>query len=229
LVATSLFTTAEARDVLPSACPTREARDTSKAAKNDDAVVPAWLWNDRIAARTGHDPNSSEFLGALEVIRRVALSAWKRLVVSSFVNTVERGVEALRHAMESSWWAWDAGSSPFFWRWPPDYQAPLRDGMQPMFKGDPLHTMTHQRPYKDEDLRKKEKKKIGKTRIHGYLVSIFKVLALINVFSVPKGKNDIRMVYDGTKSGLNDVLFCPWFYDHDNDQDASRNLWHWRQ
>jgi hypothetical protein len=72
--------------------------------------------------------------------------------------------------------------------------------------------MDYQRPYLDEGLRSKEKKKIGKARIHCYLVAIFKVLALINVFSVPKGNDDIRMVYDGTKSGLNNMLFCPWFW-----------------
>jgi hypothetical protein len=105
---------------------------------------------------------------------------------------MERGVEAIRHATGSSWWSWDAGSSPFFWRWPPDYQAPLRDGMKPMFKGDPPHTMTYQRSSKDQDLRHKEKTKIGKARIHGYLVAIFEVLALINVFLVPKGKDDIQ-------------------------------------
>ncbi|KAL7565773.1 hypothetical protein ACA910_010211 [Epithemia clementina (nom. ined.)] len=33
----------------------------------------------------------------------------------------------------------------------------------------------------------------------------------MNYFSVPKGNSDIRMVYDGTKSGLNDCLYAPWF------------------
>ena len=31
------------------------------------------------------------------------------------------------------------------------------------------------------------------------------------VFDVPKGEDDIRMVYDGSKSGLNDALWAPWF------------------
>jgi hypothetical protein len=84
--------------------------------------------------------------------------------VRDHVNTVERGVEAIRHATGTSWWGWDCGSSPFFWRWPPDYQAPLRDGMKPMFKDEPPQTMDYQRPYKDDDLRQKEKKKIGKAR-----------------------------------------------------------------
>jgi hypothetical protein len=210
-------------DPLPPAAVCQEARESSKAVKNDDAIVPVWLWNDRIAAHTGHDPNAERFLLALATIRKVALSTWKRLVVSSFwkwfvlqlaavrqhVNTLDRGIEAIRHASLTSWWAWDKGSSPFFWRWPPGYQDPLRDGMKPMFKGDPPHTMDYQRPYSDEGLRSKEKKQIGKARVHGYLVAVFKVLALINVFSVTKGGDDIWMVYDGTKSGLNNMMFCP--------------------
>lgn len=31
------------------------------------------------------------------------------------------------------------------------------------------------------------------------------------MFDVPKGDADIRMVYDGSKSGLNDALWAPWF------------------
>ena len=30
-------------------------------------------------------------------------------------------------------------------------------------------------------------------------------------FHVPKGERDIRMVYDGRKSGLNTRLYVPWF------------------
>jgi hypothetical protein len=31
------------------------------------------------------------------------------------------------------------------------------------------------------------------------------------MFDVPKGENDVRMVYDGSWSGLNDALWAPWF------------------
>ncbi len=30
-------------------------------------------------------------------------------------------------------------------------------------------------------------------------------------FAVPKGEDDIRMVYNGTSCGLNDAVFAPWF------------------
>ena len=37
------------------------------------------------------------------------------------------------------------------------------------------------------------------------------VHSLTSFFAVPKGDDEIRMVYDGTKSGLNDAMFVPWF------------------
>jgi hypothetical protein len=37
------------------------------------------------------------------------------------------------------------------------------------------------------------------------------VQSLISFFEVHKGLTDIRMVYDGTKSSLNEILWAPWF------------------
>jgi hypothetical protein len=34
---------------------------------------------------------------------------------------------------------------------------------------------------------------------------------LISFFDAEKGSDDIRMVYDGSASGLNDKLWAPWF------------------
>ena len=31
------------------------------------------------------------------------------------------------------------------------------------------------------------------------------------MFDVPKGDSDVRMVYDGSKSGFNDATWAPWF------------------
>jgi hypothetical protein len=44
-------------------------------------------------------------------------------------------------------------------------------------------------------------------RVHHTLL----VTSLMSFFSVPKEENDIRMVYDETKSGLNSILWAPWF------------------
>ena len=37
------------------------------------------------------------------------------------------------------------------------------------------------------------------------------VLSLIHYFYVPKGEDDVRIVYNGTGSGLNDTLWAPHF------------------
>jgi hypothetical protein len=65
----------------------------------------------------------------------------------------------------------------------------------------------------DPDIRKKEKEKIDKVIGFGYLVkSCWEGLkSLMHFFSVMKGETDIRMVYNGTKSGLNLVTWVPWF------------------
>ena len=54
-------------------------------------------------------------------------------------------------------------------------------------------------------------KKFKKIIAHGY-VSDGPVVSFTDCFSVPKGKEDIRMVYNGTSCGLNSVLFVPNFW-----------------
>jgi hypothetical protein len=47
--------------------------------------------------------------------------------------------------------------------------------------------------------------KLQKVRMRRYIAPGY-VVSLTAFFQVPKGKNDIRMVYDGTVSGLNDSI-----------------------
>jgi hypothetical protein len=54
------------------------------------------------------------------------------------------------------------------------------------------------------------RKKILEVRKRGY-ISPGPVLGGTHYFCVPKGLDDIRMVYNGTSCGLNDVLFAPRF------------------
>jgi hypothetical protein len=70
-----------------------------------------------------------------------------------------------------------------------------------------------QRVNPDADLGGKERKKIEKAISFGYLVFIGWSLlkSVMHYFSVTKGDDDIRMVYDGTKSGINAATWVPWF------------------
>jgi hypothetical protein len=63
---------------------------------------------------------------------------------------------------------------------------------------------------KDAATKKKVVDKISKVRKRKYIAPGF-VASLTDFFSVPKGDRDIRVVYNGTSSGLNDVLWVPSF------------------
>jgi hypothetical protein len=62
-------------------------------------------------------------------------------------------------------------------------------------------------------LRAKEKEKVKKVITFRYLVhtALAALKGLMHFFSVDKGGTDIRIVYNGTKSGLNEATWIPWF------------------
>lgn len=205
-----------------------------KAAKDDDARIPVELWRDKIRKTVPDrcDGLSDDRLElALGTIRKGALRYWNRSVSSSFwrwwkrerlerhtqglpprLGGLEPGLLALQHSVDASWWDWDRGSAPFFWRFPQEWQEEARDGLAPRFLGPPPSWKHPQRPSQDPKVRDKEREKISNVRAKGYIATFAGILSLLSFFSVPKGDSDIRMVYDGTKSGLNDVLFAPWFW-----------------
>ena len=208
----------------------REEDRNLKATKSDDASIPFHLWNDRILSVFQFEtaPEVEKAINALDSIRKGALRYWKRLVAQDFwtwwrlhykkmedkerKSTIESGLSALRHSALASWWDWDAGSSPFFWRMPDlSWMKEMRDGVKPMWTGPPPRYRIPQRQNPDPVSLSLEKKKIGKVRKRGYIAPRAGILSLTSFFSVPKGTDDIRMVYDGTKSGLNHVLHAPWF------------------
>ena len=82
-----------------------------------------------------------------------------------------------------------------------------------MFDGEKLTLMEGQSLYYNKETRVKVKAKLQRVIDKGYveLVDIKYVKSLMYMFHVPKGEKDIQMVYDGTKSGLNAVLYAPWF------------------
>ncbi len=123
-------------------------------------------------------------------------------------NEVAR--DALRRGSESSWWEWTEGSTPFFWRWPAWHMKLIRDGSPPLLKGRVPKYILPQRVEKDERIRAAVKEKLKISIDKGYLEK-GKVVSLTSFFAVPKGPTDIRLVYDGTRSGLNEALYAPWF------------------
>ena len=109
------------------------------------------------------------------------------------------------------WWEWLLGSTPFFWNWPSQYQEEARDG-QPHYRLDsdvePFR-VPQQAPLTKRDGELVAAKVIPVRKRRSIDVGL--VLSLIHYFYVPKGLDDVRMVYNGTGSGLNDTLWAPHF------------------
>jgi hypothetical protein len=78
------------------------------------------------------------------------------------------------------------------------------------FLSKPPTSIIPQRGEPDPALRALIRKKLSKVRQRGYLQEGL-VKSLTSFFTVPKGANDIRLVYNGPSSGLNDCLWVPWF------------------
>lgn len=198
------------------------------ATKSDDAEVPVQIWDDRIALPSG--PAKRHLL---TLLRTCALAWWKRHTTVSFLTWFklehgqpidltrilshplqrvdwEAGRDCVRRCSLSSWWDWEGGSRPLFWRWPKEYRKQIRDGIDLWIIQQLPCYRKPQRPEQDEQLRDAMTAKLSKVRKRGY-ISPGPVLSLTSYFCVPKGSEDIRMVYDGTKCGLNDQLWAPWF------------------
>jgi hypothetical protein len=213
---------------LPPTVPDNRILHTLKSVKADNAEVPVYLWNDRIWPETpAHVQN------ALDTLRRWRLRLWRvdrkndflKWFVShhgvspsddrtrfSFtaIRDLHAGKDCLRRCMGATWWEWSAGSRPHFWRWPVNYQAAIRDGIPIWFKGPVTMWRRPQSQITDPQIQTAVRQKLSQVRAKGY-VEKGDVFSLTSFFAVPKGPTDIRMVYDGTKSGLNATLWAPWF------------------
>jgi hypothetical protein len=153
-------------------------------------------------------------------VRSVAHSRWKfwkelkeavRQTQPEYWRDVgESGARAVGHAVESPFWEWTNGSGIFFWRWPEEYQANLALGLAPQWIGVPPSSKSPQGQLGSREVQGQLLEKIEKLERRGYL-SPGDFRSLLNYFAVPKGKTDIRTVFDGTKSGLNSSLFANWF------------------
>jgi hypothetical protein len=113
-------------------------------------------------------------------------------------------LDCITRSANATWWDWADGSHPFFWRWNPEYAATVRDGLKLWYKGTaPKHFVPQK--YEPDPARKE------KIRLKLLKVLAGNVASLTHFFAVAKGDEDIRMVYNGTSSGLNSHLWCTWF------------------
>lgn len=131
-------------------------------------------------------------------------------VDSELLHDADIGCEALSNVLDSTWWEWSNGSSLLFWRWNSEEQRrDARDGMEIFVRGELPGFFRKPRPMEFAKLRLIASK-IGTVRRRTY-IRAGPIRSLIDFFDVPKG-DDIRMVYNGTSSGLNDALWAPSFF-----------------
>ena len=120
------------------------------------------------------------------------------------------GRDAIRRIADSDWFDWSAGSRPLHWNWPSWYMEIARDGLPVWWHEAPKQWRRPQEAPKNKSERDAIAKKIEKVRDRGY-VCAGEVHSLTSFFAVPKGIDDIRVVFDGTKSGLNACIWVPRF------------------
>lgn len=132
--------------------------------------------------------------------------------LQQLAQDVKCGFRILEQVLVSSWWEWTGGSGLFFWRWNGMEQIrAARDGIK-IFVVSALPKQRKQMPPKlsgDQGFLVAAKLDVMVQR--DYLESGY-VSNTVHFFAVPKGDTDIRVVFDGTSSGLNETLWSPNFF-----------------
>ena len=124
---------------------------------------------------------------------------------------LKAGFEGLTRLAKSSWWEWSGGSTLLFWRWPIEIREAARDGLPLFIRKTLPRWIRKQRLPKEPHMVERMASKFKKVLAKGY-IGEGAVVSMINCFAVPKGDDDIRLVYDGTKCGLNECLWAPNFF-----------------
>ena len=141
-----------------------------------------------------------------------AVARVSRIASTQLLLDADRGAEILSQALRSSWWEWNSGSSLFFWRWNGEVQQKdARDGMEIYVSGNLPSSQAKPARCASLPHLKLMASKVESMLKRGYLEEGF-VRSNVHYFSVPKGEDDIRVVFDGTSSGLNNSLWAPNFY-----------------
>eukprot|EP00956_Cyclotella_meneghiniana_P029273 scaffold70321_cov60-Cyclotella_meneghiniana.AAC.2 len=188
-----------------------------KATKADDAPVDfeLWAW-----------PNESELeTFARNLLRLACFTFWKLNLVREAFRWLnfspdsipsERSInqlaiiDCITRSSNSTFWDWEDGSRLFFWRWEHWWKS-ARDGEILFHETDPPRWMGRNlpapSPHYETFLRKKEAKLVHRRYLEfGFVDSI------VPRFGVPKGDDDIRLVWDATRCGANETLWAPSFW-----------------
>ena len=121
-------------------------------------------------------------------------------------------MDCLTRCLNSTWWSWDHGSRLFFWRWPQVWREEARDGAMGFHTSFPRPRLHFpQVPIQEQWIKEKDMEKLEKLLRRGY-IHPGACRTTVPRFPVPKGSDDIRVVWDLSKNGLNGTMYTPTFF-----------------
>lgn len=131
---------------------------------------------------------------------------------TQLLQDVQCGLRVLRQVSSSSWWEWTGGSSLFFWRWNGQEQIRAsRDGIK-IFVAASLPSQRRQTAARLTQSQQGLVASKLDTMVKRDYLEPGHVTNTVHYFAVPKGDSDVRVVFDGTSSGLNATLWAPNFF-----------------
>jgi hypothetical protein len=135
-----------------------------------------------------------------------------KLLLRRWVTNVRRSLTQYLSTKYGRGWLsrepeWKSGSRLMFWRWPEGQQRVARDGYQQFIVAKLPTYKCPQPKERDVTIRTQVKDKLEAVRRKKY-IDKGHVNSLTSYFRVPKGDRDIRMVYDATRSRLNECLWA---------------------
>ncbi|CAJ1957005.1 unnamed protein product [Cylindrotheca closterium] len=136
---------------------------------------------------------------------------WWRSRYEDDWEEAEAAWDSLGRLANTTWWEQKDGSRCLHWKWPSFYQSTIRDGIEGWFKYTPGAWTKPQLAGKSVESHGLMKAKLQLVQDKRYITKGY-IKSLTSFFGVEKGLHDIQMVYDGTKSGLNDALWVPSFW-----------------
>jgi len=157
----------------------------------------------------------------LDSLRAWLLRVWRRHITKKALaflrsctlpsdSEIEGARECILKAARADWWEWKGAQGPLLLKMALAHRDHMRKGHPVYVKGTLPHYKRPQPNERDRSLRTKVHSKLENVLDKGY-IRPGRVASLTGYFSIPKGLSDVRMVYDASRSGLNDALWSPNF------------------
>jgi hypothetical protein len=120
--------------------------------------------------------------------------------------------DCVTRCANSTWWEWADGSRLLFWRWGAAWRTEARDGARGFHTGTPLPRLKFPSIRIAEPwIVTKDLEKLDKLLRRRYIVP-GPYRTAVPRFPVPKGDDDIRVMWDLARNGLNEHMFTPSFF-----------------